>query len=157
MRYRSSATFLETPWLAIAIGPDCLVAGVRVCAGGAAAGAAAMLAESAPLLSCRMVTVFTFFGSVAEVGGGGDTSGATACAEGWGAVTRGAGPVGSDTGCSSRGTTRSGAAKAPMRSWIGLLSTLAVVVGAGTVLGGVGSALITGGFPGALPLDVNAR
>jgi len=38
-----------------------------------------------------------------------------------------------------------------------LLSTLAVVAGAGTVFGGVGSALMTGGLAGALAPETNVR
>ena len=79
-----------------------------------------LITDLVPLMLIGIV--FTRFGSLTDVGGGEDTSGATACAEGCGAVTRGAaGAVGSETGCSSRGTTRSAEACAPIRSWNGLL------------------------------------
>src|SRR5947209_16789676 len=104
---------------AIVIGPDpdcCLAAGALVGAAGAVLGGAEIAPVSATF-SWRIGMVFTRFGSFSAVGGGGDTSGAPACAEGCGAVARGAGgAIGSDTGCSSRGTTRSAEACAPMRS-----------------------------------------
>src|SRR5205085_2246542 len=134
-------------------GPGCLAAGALADAAGAVPGGAEMAPVSA-MVSWRIGIVFTRFGSLTEVGGGADTSGATACADGCGAVTRGAaGAIGSDTGCSSRGTTRSAEACAPIRSWNGLLSALAAGA-AGTVFAGVGSALMIGGFDGALEPDV---
>src|SRR5947207_8114624 len=123
------------------LGPACLVAaGALADAAGAVPGGAEIAPVSA-MLSWRIGIVFTRFGSLTDVGGGGETSGATACADGCGAITRGAaGAIGKETGCSSRGTTRSAEACAPMRSWNGLpwASAFAAGAGAGTVFTGVG-------------------
>ena len=111
--------------------------------------------------SGRIVIVFTRFGSFADVGGGGMTSGAADAADGSGAVDRdGGGGTGNDTGCSSVGPSFVAVGPgAPMRSWNGLLSALCAGAGvAGTVFAGVMSALITGGLAEPPePGDVKAR
>ncbi len=108
------------------------------------------------------MTVFTRFGSFTDVGDGGDTSGAAACADGCGAVDA--------RRCAARDRQRDrlllarhdafGRSRAPMRSWNGLPdwpSALAAVAAAGTVFAGVGSALMTGGLDDEPEPDVKAR
>ena len=138
-------------------GAACLPAGAteRVAGGAASAGVEAVASE---VPSGRMVMVRTRLGSLALAGGAAVVKGAADCTDWRGAVIDGV-ATGSAIGCSSRGMTRSGAESAAMRSWNGLpwASTFAAAACGGTVLAGVGSALITGGGPLEIEPDVKAR
>ena len=108
-----------------------------------------------------MICVRTRFGSLKAPGGvegGGATSGAAALGANavCGALGRGCGGTGSETGCSSRGTMRS-VVVVPMRSWNGLPCASAGAATGGTIFAGAVSALMTGGLAVPPEPDVKAR